>query len=939
MFAERLRHFPDQYNFQGSHMQSRTTLPCLVLTVLIFADLLHAQLSVQPLTSGSRPGYIDNALLVVEPHGSFVEQTLYLNYADHNAYPGNNNLEIVHRFSLPSKAVINDMRLWIRDTVMQAILLSTWSARKIYDSIVSSKRDPAFLSKSGELYEFHIYPLVSGSFRRIKMTFFAPANWSGNIGTADLPLRILKDNNATVKPLRILFKEREDIGSTPVLVERPLDVFVPFTDTAGKSYKALDVADISSLSSLSLQFATPFANGTFTSSSRKTGDDTYFQFGFVPGKLFSLPIDSSAKKILFGIDLGGAYSKNSTVLIPNLKQMIKTSTKLTDSIKIVVTGAGKKQYILDHWMPAFPDSVNSVLDQFALGGFATEVFKTRKPYIIFADGNSLINWKFTSLADFAASENYGSLPAAIANDGQADVIASMSSRTGTPSLALVDTFFQRGGRLLTYVDNNFVSPVSSSIALSYIPGLNVISWSGWSPTLYRNISGNIGMNFLESFVHPGFDYVFHYGYAQDSAVKVDLKEISGKPVVISKRVRNGLIIVSGIYSQKDDDATRKMIAVPLLGLNDIGQGSFQQLRQLLDEIRSSYLASKFDKAILVSNADSLFSKVDAETIAAEYLMGFTGSKPSFNSINLLDGLQFIPATLTVQSVSYYGSGYLMKAVADALQGSHFETHLDTWNTVCTALSPMSYPRADSLSVTATIDNGTGTLREIREIAPLPADPNKARFFIGSSSPAGTLGMRVKAQFHGIQQMKDTSVTAVLDTASASADSLVAEMLGSLQIQDKFNEGGKDTAGIVALALKHHLLTNYTALIALEPKDTITIKKEPGGGSSIVNYFSPNSFGDSLVVLSYPNPFNSQTNIVVKTKSASLVTVVIYNTLGQIVAIITENEPVQGMKIYSWNGRNGSNVALSSGVYFIHVIAREIDGGHILTQMRKILMLK
>ena len=49
----------------------------------------------------SKRGYIDNAVLVVEPHGGYIEQSLYLNYSDHGALAPSNNIEVIHRFELP----------------------------------------------------------------------------------------------------------------------------------------------------------------------------------------------------------------------------------------------------------------------------------------------------------------------------------------------------------------------------------------------------------------------------------------------------------------------------------------------------------------------------------------------------------------------------------------------------------------------------------------------------------------------------------------------------------------------------------------------------------------------------------------------------------------------------------------------------------------------
>ena len=171
----------------------------LVIVGIVPISITYAinVLTVQdPNVYGSKPGYIDQATLIVEPHGAYVEQSLYIDYSDHDQYSPDKILEIAHRFELPQGSVINDLWLWIGDSVMKAIMKDTWTARAIYDSIVSIKRDPAFLSKKGNQYELHVYPLPAGSYRKIKLNFITPTSWLGETGTAILPFRFLSANNA-----------------------------------------------------------------------------------------------------------------------------------------------------------------------------------------------------------------------------------------------------------------------------------------------------------------------------------------------------------------------------------------------------------------------------------------------------------------------------------------------------------------------------------------------------------------------------------------------------------------------------------------------------------------------------------------------------------------------------------------------------------------------
>ncbi|MCX6143538.1 MAG: alpha/beta hydrolase-fold protein [Ignavibacteriales bacterium] len=72
---------------------------------------------------------------------------------------------------------------------------------------------------------------------------------------------------------------------------------------------------------------------------------------------------------------------------------------------------------------------------------------------------------------------------------------------------------------------------------------------------------------------------------------------------------------------------------------------------------------------------------------------------------------------------------------------------------------------------------------------------------------------------------------------------------------------------------------------------------------------------------YPNPFNPSTQIRYSIASEGHVSVRVYDLLGKEVAVITDNEPqLKGWHTASWNGRDISGTAVSSGVYFCRVRA-------------------
>ena len=920
---------------------SKIFLLVLVLSISLFAtNVLTVQ---DPDIWGTKPGYIDKATLVVEPLGGYVEQSLYLTYSDHNQFAHGSKLEIVHRFELPPGSVVNDMWLWIGDSVMQAILMDTWTARSIYDSIVVFKRDPAFLSKDGNQYELHVYPLTPGGQRRIKITFITPTKWFGKTATAEVPLKFINSNNASVKPLEIFFKETEtsEIWGNPSLLEIPGASFQHYVDTLGYQYKYYKIANTSDLQSLNLQFNTNFNNGYFFSGYLKPNDNAYFQLGIAPGDFFNLTNDTASHKYLVGIDLSSSHDKDLQSLIPNLENTLKAALKPNDLFKVIIAGAGEVKQFSNTWLNAEPQVIDGVFNEFLTSNLADSIATNFLPTIIYCDNDASNGWQFPGIEQYAAVQNYPNIETAANYFSRANIIAAyqhgfdhlMSVGTLDSILTPLDTFFIHGGRLLSYYDFN--RDGNELLASHYINGLKALAVTHGAVKLYRNTNGNIGDYFPESLTHES-SYFLAYN---DSSVKVELMDQQGRPAVISKKIKNGLLVVSGIWQLNDDGAMKTMLDIPLLGLNEASK--YFQLKEILDTVKNCYDSNPFDKVLLFSNSDSLFEKYDALSFVNSYLNGYSGSKPIFNTINLLGSSAYIPPSVSENNVNYYGSGYLTKILSDSTYGLHFETHTDDWNFIASTLSADSYPPYESFSLVQSGDTTSSKIIELREVNPVKNDPNKPMYFIGSSTAKDSIAFNVSAKYLNEPAVKTKNVTLRISRdTTAVQNSIIPAMLGNEKLKDLFANASYDTSTIVGLALKYHLLCDYTALIALEPNDTIHFMHNPNdeGGyiSAIKNTENQN---DTLSLDIYPNPFNIQTTIVLHVKVPSVIKVEVYNILGQLVKVIVDSDLLEGKKVYSWNARNSFNQTVSSGIYFVRAMIKENGTGKTYAKMKKMILLK
>ena len=95
-------------------------------------------------------------------------------------------------------------------------------------------------------------------------------------------------------------------------------------------------------------------------------------------------------------------------------------------------------------------------------------------------------------------------------------------------------------------------------------------------------------------------------------------------------------------------------------------------------------------------------------------------------------------------------------------------------------------------------------------------------------------------------------------------------------------------------------------------------------------------GSSSLAQNYPNPFNPTTTIEFELAEDALVSVKVYNTLGQEVATLADREEFgEGVNELEFDGSN-----LPSGVYYYRIVAEDVGGnGALNSAVKKMIQLK
>jgi hypothetical protein len=90
---------------------------------------------------------------------------------------------------------------------------------------------------------------------------------------------------------------------------------------------------------------------------------------------------------------------------------------------------------------------------------------------------------------------------------------------------------------------------------------------------------------------------------------------------------------------------------------------------------------------------------------------------------------------------------------------------------------------------------------------------------------------------------------------------------------------------------------------------------------------------------YPNPFNPSTRVGYDLPALSRVSVRVYDLLGRTVATLVEGTSEAGRHVAEWKGLNDAGLVVPSGVYFVRMEAKAVNGNGHHTAVRKMVLMK
>lgn len=138
--------------------------------------------------------------------------------------------EGVYIFPLPADAAVSDFQMTVDGEVLEGKLLDRDEARRIYEQIVRSQRDPALLEYLDRgLFQTSIFPIPPGESRTVDLTYTHLVEREGDLAHFSYPLR-MPHFGATAQEIDVRVEVRDVPGlrtiyspNYPITVERVAD--------------------------------------------------------------------------------------------------------------------------------------------------------------------------------------------------------------------------------------------------------------------------------------------------------------------------------------------------------------------------------------------------------------------------------------------------------------------------------------------------------------------------------------------------------------------------------------------------------------------------------------------------------------------------------------------------------------------------------------------
>ncbi|MCI0342517.1 MAG: VIT and VWA domain-containing protein [Planctomycetales bacterium] len=221
--------------------------------------------------------------------------------------PNNRVLEGTYIFPLPEDSAISEFVLYVDGKPQKGELLDRDRARRIYEDIVRSQKDPALLEYVGrDAFQANVFPIPARGDTRIELSYSQLLRHDAGLTAYRYPLNTEKFSSKPLEEVSIVV----DLATT-----RPLaNVYSPSheVDVARRSDREARVSferrNVRPDRDFFLYFGTTAEGpGLSVASHRRPGEDGTFLLLVMPNQEAAAPV---AKDVVFVVDTSGSMAEN-----------------------------------------------------------------------------------------------------------------------------------------------------------------------------------------------------------------------------------------------------------------------------------------------------------------------------------------------------------------------------------------------------------------------------------------------------------------------------------------------------------------------------------------------------------------------------------------------------------------------------------------------------
>lgn len=321
--------------------------------------------------------------------------------------------------------------------------------------------------------------------------------------------------------------------------------------------------------------------------------------------------------------------------------------------------------------------------------------------------------------------------------------------------------------------------------------------------------------------------------------------------------------------------------------------------------------------VLISNSGQFYSAGLANQLAADVTDLIGGDSIA---VNVLDYQAAGMVSTNGLSQTYYGNEYLYKKIATASGGvvqsvrtSHTVYVVRSLQQVIDMFLQYSMGVINDFNVnTISLNNGIHAFNNTASQYPIA----KSFVCIGRYTAGQPQQIQISGTYRG-QYLSHTFNLA----DNIQADSFTHKMWVAAYLDSLNNQAQTQAIARQALdsSLSNRILNRYTALLALEPNDTLSacLQCDDETYDNGANPYNTSVYEvtSGTVIKAFPNPFSASVSIQLHLDESDA-TLKIYNTLGQCVKTFVLDANTGNDSTLNWDGHSDSGDELAAGMYIL-----------------------